>query len=204
MATVTTGEPASAVETRPRRFRLTVDLYDRMVESGVFGDRSPVFLWKGELVLPMTKGCRHENALAALNTILVRLLPDGWHVRPGSPVTVLEDSKPEPDLSVVRGSVCDYQTHHPLPAEIGLAVEVADSSLPFDAGEKLAGYAAAGLAVYWVVNIPRRQVDVYSGPSGPVDGPSYAEYQSFGPGEAVPVILDGVEVGRVAARDVLP
>ena len=44
-------------------------------------------------------------------------------------------------------------------------MEVADSSVRYDTGKKLAAYAKAGIREYWVVNLVKRAVEVYRGPS---------------------------------------
>ncbi len=105
---------------------------------------------------------------------------------------------------MVRGSARDYKSRHPGVGDVALAVEVADSSRRFDSGAKRVAYAAAGIPIYWVVNVPEARVDVYSGPSGVVDAPTYSEQHRFGAGQGVPVVLDGRQVGRVAVNDILP
>jgi Uma2 family endonuclease len=53
----------------------------------------------------------------------------------------------------------------PIPASaVRLIVEVADSTLSDDLGEKLADYATAGLPEYWVVDVRGRQILQHSGP----------------------------------------
>ncbi|MFO0951723.1 MAG: Uma2 family endonuclease [Isosphaeraceae bacterium] len=187
----------------PRLYRMTTDIYEAMVKAGVFGDVSPIYLWKGQLVLPMTKGPDHENALAALNALFVPLVGSERHVRLGSPVRIPDDSEPEPDVLILRGTVRDFHKRTPGPADVALAVEVADSSLRFDSGSKMSAYAEAGIPEYWVVNIPRQRVDVYSKPSGPGPSPSYADHRSCSPEEEILLTLDGREVGRIAVRDIL-
>ena len=54
------------------------------------------------------------------------------------------------------------------------------------------------------MNIPNNRIDVYTGPTDPTETPTYTERRSYGPGEMVPVVLDGREVGRIAVGDVLP
>ncbi len=210
MATVTETKP-DAVETapepaeeRPRPYLIDVEMYDRMIEAGVFAPDSRIYLWKGQLVEPMTKGYPHEHVVASLTALLVRLLPKGWHVRPGSPVRVGDYSEPEPGFLVLRGESRDYLKRRPTARDTGLAIEVSDSSLRFDAGEKLREYASESLPAYWVVNIPNQRIDVYTRPTGPVEHPGYEECARFSLDDVVPVILDGKEVGRIAVKDVLP
>ena len=47
---------------------------------------------------------------------------------------------------------------------MALVVEVADTSLAKDRGEKLLAYARGGVPVYWIVNLMGDQVEVYSEP----------------------------------------
>ena len=81
-----------------------------------------------------------------------------------------------------------------------LLVEVSDSTLDRDRGAKSAAYAKGRIPVYWIVNLVDRQVEVYTHPS-----PSgYASRVDFKPGEEIPVVLDGVEIGRIAVASILP
>ena len=45
-----------------------------------------------------------------------------------------------------------------------LLVEVSDTTLSKDRGEKLVNYARSDIPVYWIVNLVDRQVEVDSGP----------------------------------------
>jgi len=176
-----------------------------MIELGVFRQNEPVYLWRGRLVRKMTKGRRHNFGSTMLNAGLVRTVPGGWFVRVEQPMKLTDDSYPEPDFSVARGDPGEYLERDVLARDVALLVEVADSSVTVDAGEKLEDYAKDGIPVYWVVNIPGGTVDVYTEPSGPRDAapPCYARRRSYRPDEDVPVVLDGREVGRVAGKDLL-
>ena len=77
-------------------------------------------------------------------------------------------NEPEPDLCVVRGESDDYTDRHPGPGDIALIVEVAESSLSRDRGEKGENYGRAGIPVYWIVNLVDRRLEVYSNPTGGV------------------------------------
>lgn len=198
------GEPSLATPAVPpaagfRPFLISVDRYRRMIETGCVGEKEPIFLWKGQLVEKMTKGHRHNNSCAAIVVALPPLLPAGWHLRPEQSAALGTDSAPEPDFMVVRGVVRDYQGRIPAAGDVALIIEVADSSLAVDSGEVLEKYAREGIPVYWIVNIPQQRIELFSHPQGG----RYAEHRAYGPGEQIPVVLDGREVGRIAVADVL-
>jgi Uma2 family endonuclease len=180
-------------------YRMTVDEYERLAEAEVLADRR-VELIGGYLVRKMTTKPPHVWAVDAAREMLERLVPSGWDFREEKPVRIPDFDEPEPDLAVVRGTRDDYRDRHPGPVDIGLVVEVADSSLGWDRGGKLSAYARSGVPFYWIINLVDRQVEVYSIPQP--DG--YRDRQIHQPGHLVPVVIAGVEVGRIAAVDILP
>ena len=112
-----------------------------MVASGGIPSRNRFHLINGYLVEKMTQNPPHAVADELCGGELARVLPPGWHVRPAKPVRLPgRDSEPEPDRCVVRGTIHDYEDHHPGPGDVALIVEVADSSLADDRN-----YAARGL-----------------------------------------------------------
>lgn len=70
-----------------------------------------------------------------------------------------------------------------------MQVEVADSSLGYDRGAKLRVYAAAGIPVYGIVNIPDRRLECYEEPA-PGQG-QYHQRTDHGPGETLPLRVGG-------------
>jgi Uma2 family endonuclease len=181
--------------------RFSVDEYHRMVEMGLF-DKYRVELLEGIVVRKMTRNPPHDSSLQCIDELLTALLPPGWCKRQQSAIT-LADSEPEPDVCVARGDRRSYFTRHPGPADIGLVIEVSESTLPDDR-QKARIYARAGIATYCIVNLVDRQVEVYTGPSGPAAAPSYAHRHDFAAGAHVPLLLDGVAVGQLAVADLLP
>ena len=77
-------------------------------------------------------------------------------------MAVSESSEPEPDGLVVEGKPRDFLADHPTTA--ALAVEVSDSTLATDLGVKVALYAQANVAEYWVIDINARTLHVYRTP----------------------------------------
>lgn len=119
------------------------------------------------------------------------------------PITTA-DSEPEPDLSVVIGSPRDYFLRHPQPAEIALVVEVSDATLAQDRTLKKKLYAAAAIPVYWLVNLPDKQIELYSNPLTTVSGPDYGQRHTYGLPDLIPVTIAGETTGHMAVADLLP
>src|SRR5258707_9414200 len=107
-------------------------------------------------------------------------------------------------MAIARGNPRHYAQPHPGSQDLALVVEVADATLEQDRRTKLRIYARAGIAVYWIVNLNERLVEVYSKFSGPASLPQYAHRQDYRATDSIPFIIDGREVGRVSVQDILP
>ncbi len=181
-------------------WRLSVEQYHVMIDSGILTDDDPVELLEGWLVTKMPKTPRHTFSTQLTREALARIVPSGWHVSDQEPITTV-GSEPEPDVVVVRGSLRDYADRHPSPQDIALVVEVADATLQRDRTLKLRVYASAGITAYWILNLPERQLEAYSQPS---EEAAYRQRRVYRESEAVPVVIGGQEVGRIVVGDMLP
>ncbi len=153
--------------------RLDVDQFHRMTELGILREGAPIELIDGILVRkdssdrggnPMAHGPKHALCLQRIRDLDARLRTYGCHLRQQLPVTLSARREPEPDGVIVRGRIEDYETRHPTAEDCLMCIEVADSSLEYDRTVKYRMYAAAGLAEYWLVNLPERCVEVYRSP----------------------------------------
>lgn len=183
-----------------RLWRVSVDQYHEMLNAGILRDGDPVELIDGLLVRKMSKNPPHVFALQTLHGLLARILVGSWILRLQDPIT-LAKGEPEPDLVVVRGGLQDYAERHPGPRDIGLAVEVAETSLADDRGYKRTLYAAHRIGVYWIVNVIDEQIEVYTEPAGRGNNAEYRVRRNYLRGESVPVILDGVQIGAVPVSE---
>ncbi len=207
MATqILTTEPAiDAVSLFDLRHRVTVAEYHRMAEAGVFGPEPRFELLEGVIVEKMTKNPPHVISTDLIDELLHRIVPGGYFVSMGNPITIEEsDSEPEPDAMVVRGRIRDFAGKRRTPADAMLVIEVSDSSYHFDRGPKWVAYAGAGVPFYWIVDLNRNRLEVHSEPTGRGDSARYAHTRLYGPEEEVPFVLDGREIARFAAREILP
>ncbi len=128
----------------------------------------------GQVFYKMPKSPLHRLLLMRLLELLQRILPPGMHVQPEQPI-LCGDSEPEPDLSVIRGSINDYANEHPRTAE--LTIEVCVTSHEYDRS-KLRAYAAAGVKECWLVLGPEKKIEVHRQSTGE----QFAERAVHGPG----------------------
>src|SRR5882762_6590447 len=176
--------------------------YDRLVDLGVF-EGEPLELIGGQLVVAEPHGTYHASAISAVDYAVRAILPPGWIVRIQLPVSLDDESEPEPDLVVVPGNPADYRHAHP--QRPALAVEVADSSLRFDRQHKGSLYARAGIEDYWIVNLVDRILEIYRDPSPDPSAPYGWRYRSVitlvPPAVAVPLAFAS---SRISVADLLP
>jgi Uma2 family endonuclease len=176
--------------------------YDRLVDLGVF-EGEPLELIGGQLIVAEPKGAYHSSAVGAAEYALRAALPSGWIVRTQLPVSLDDESEPEPDVAVVPGRPGDYRHAHP--ERPALAVEVADSSLRFDRQRKGSLYARAGIEDYWIVNLVDRILEIYRDPirdPSAVYGWSYRLVVTLAP----PAVAEPLAFAssRIAVADLLP
>jgi Uma2 family endonuclease len=147
---------ALVAEFRPRWTRKR---FDQLVELGAFANWD-VELVRGELVEMTKQGVRHANVIEVLNELLTPLLVGRARVRVQLPLVIDDLSEVGPDLAVVDRLTGRGQ--HPSTAL--LVIEVADTSKRYDTVVKAPLYAEARVPEHWVVDVPKRAVEVFSAP----------------------------------------
>ena len=183
--------------------RFSVEEYHRLTATGLLTENDNVELLEGYVVQKAARNPPHDGTLHRVFKQLAKLLPAGWDLRVQSAVTLV-DSEPEPGIAGVREDADGYTTRHPGAADIGLIIEVSDSTLPGDRADKGRIYARAGIACYWIVNLVDRQVEVYTLPSGPSVSPRYAQRQDHRAGDVIALELEGRAISTIHVHDILP
>ncbi len=177
--------------------------YERLIDLGAFGPNDRLELLGGQLVVREPQGNLHSTGIRLVAQALRTAFGTSWNVDAQLPVSLDEESEPEPDVAVVAGGPRDYVDAHP--TRPVLVVEVALSSLALDRGEKASLYARAGLADYWIVNLVDGVVEVYRDPAGDPDAPygwGYRSARTLRTGERVsPLAAPDAEI---PAADLLP
>ena len=186
--------PVSAPATlpEPTLYRFSVRDYHRIGEAGVLGPDLNVELLNGHICEMSPIGSQHAACVDRLNRLFMRAVDDHAIVRVQNPIVLPPDSEPEPDVSLLKPRDDNYASRHPHPDEVLLAVEVADSSLPFDQEVKVPLYAQAGIPEVWVVALDEDRIHAYQMPKSG----SYRERATYDRGDeiALPSVLDAPAV----------
>jgi Uma2 family endonuclease len=141
----------------------TVDEYHQMIAAGILDDRQ-VELLNGEIIEMSPEGEPHAFKSNEAFKYLLRILENLADVRAEKPITLPDQSEPQPDIAIVQLRGREYLTHHPYPENIFWLIEYSDSSLSKDLEIKRKLYAAAGIPEYWVVNLQKSQLIVFRNP----------------------------------------
>jgi len=161
--------------------------YEWMVELGFFDEDERIELLEGVLVKMSPQGWQHAAVTTRLSKILSRNIGDSLVVRTQMPFAATKYCEPEPDIAVVIDDPSSRQ--HPNRAL--LIVEVSGDSLEDDRTTKLSAYARARVSEYWVVDLERMRVEVYT---KPMRG-TYARRQLLRDGDVLrPTRLPGIEI----------
>jgi Uma2 family endonuclease len=81
-----------------------------------------------------------------------------------------------------------YRQSHPTAADVLLLVEVADGSLAYDRGPKLALYARHGVPEVWIIDVVGRAVEICREPGNE----GYAERRRVA--EGAPALVPGLAI----------
>ena len=148
----------------PRHFPVSVEMYHVMAETGAFQPTDRVELIGGEIFEMSPIGSLHARCVKFLSNYLMSLSDSEHIVGVQDPISVADDTEPQPDVSVVKFREDYYKDAHPTGADTLLVIEVADSSAEFDRAVKFPKYAAAGIPEAWLVDLTAGHVEVHSEP----------------------------------------
>ena len=140
-----------------------IDEYHLMIQAGILNNRQ-VELINGEIVEMSPEGEAHAYFSSEAEEYLRQLLSDRALIRSGKPITLPNNSEPEPDIAIVQKLGREYLAHHPYPENIFWLIEYSNSSLKQDLEVKTKIYAQVGIAEYWIVNLKTKQLIVFTQP----------------------------------------
>ena len=173
------SEPSTLTTAEPYRF--SVAQYLAMGKAGIIKKEDRVELLEGVIVAMAAMGNRHLAVVARFNKTLTQSVGDRAIVWVQGSIQLDNNTRPEPDLALLRERSDFYESEAAGPEDILLIIEVSDSSLEYDRTDKLALYASFGIPEVWVSALPEQIVEAHT---EPVDG-RYKCKRIYSPGDTI-------------------
>lgn len=146
-------------------YRFSVDAYYRLAEVGILDESDRVELIDGQILVMEPISPEHGGRTKALIHLFTSRLRNRAIVGVQDPIRIDEYNHPQPDVAVCKPRDDFYRHEHPGPEDIYLLVEVAWTSAARDRRLKIPLYGRAGIAEFWLIDIPQRTLEVYTVPS---------------------------------------
>lgn len=145
----------------PRPHRFTADEYLGMDRLGYFEGKR-VELVDGEILDVSPQQPPHRRAVTRCFWVARNAYndPSSFFVVSQGTLRLGEDM-PEPDLYVLPCGEETPEVNYPLPLWV---LEISEVTYPFDTGRKLRMYARHRIPQYLVLDVKRRQIEIYSDP----------------------------------------
>ncbi|BAY62032.1 hypothetical protein NIES22_20990 [Calothrix brevissima NIES-22] len=165
------------------RRKFTVEQYHKMLESGILTEDDRVELIRGEIIEMSPIGTKHAACVNRLINLLVQLLGKRVIVAAQNPITLNNNSQPQPDVALLKPRDDFYATAHPQPQDIFLLIEIADSTIEYDREQKIPLYAEGNIIEVWLVDINEQIIEVYQQPTAA----GYQLMQKFASGQTLSI-----------------
>lgn len=203
--------PAAVLSGRSRLVRFTRQDAAALVRMGIIPEDASTELLNGLIVLTdrstqgediLRVGHAHRTTVERLSNLRSAINNTERHVECQQPLACSNTHEPQPDFMVIRGTITELDEDGPTAGDAFCVVEVADSSYERDAGEKLEGYARAGVVQYVIINLRNRTAEVYSVPD--VAAGTYPSPEIVREGQTISLRVGNDDVFAVALIDLLP
>jgi Uma2 family endonuclease len=147
----------------PTIHAFTIEEYQQFLETRSADASQRYELIKGVIYEMPPIGVEHASTVDILTRLLYTQLGSDYLIRVQNPIQV-EESQPQPDLTLIEWAKWD-RTVLPMPNSILLVIEVSATTLAYDREIKAFLYAEAGIAEYWLVNLPDKVIQQYQSPT---------------------------------------
>jgi Uma2 family endonuclease len=144
-----------------------------MIDAGILYEDERVELINGVIIQHTPQKSKHSAVISQMTELFYPpIIAKEARLRVQLPITLNDNTEPEPDLALVKRREDNYLTSHPSPDDILLLTEVSDTTLAYDTEIKLPRYAASGIPEVWVANLVDDRIEVYRDPITLPDGTS--------------------------------
>ncbi|MGA2499692.1 MAG: Uma2 family endonuclease [Tepidisphaeraceae bacterium] len=203
--------PPARIRLLQSAMRVTVEQFQRMIETGIVPEDATKELLDG-VIVPKDRGNlgdnsmghspQHRLAIRKLMFLATRIESGDHHMQIQLPIVLSDISAPEPDGAIVMGTDADYGDRLPSAADATCVIEAAHSSLERDTETKLPLYAAAGISQYLVVDLRENRVEVHVDPDRQAE--TYRSNTIVVKGQPIVLNLGGGQALTIDAGEILP
>lgn len=152
---------ANVTDAGPKPMCWSLAEFFELSEQGFFNHKK-VELVQGRIYDKHEQLFAHLTLMLNVYQFIIKCFGEDAWVRYQLPILIPDrDTYVEPDVSAVAGTIQEYSDH---PTEALFVAEVSISSVSYDKNEKAPLYASIGVPEYWLLNIPRKVIEVYSDP----------------------------------------
>lgn len=163
--------------------KFSIDEYIGMAEIGVLGKEDRVELVDGVVVEMAPIGKPHGARISIVLQVLMDEVPRNIMKYSQSTIRLNDGSGPEPDIALLTPQASLDRENVPLPEDILLIIEIADSTLPRDRREKARRYAESSIPELWILIVQTEEIEVHRQP-----GPDcYANVQVYRRGDTLTI-----------------
>ena len=146
-------------------YHWTVERFYRAADANVFDDPSRLELIQGRIMEKMPQDPIHRAVRVRLGRQLRTAFASRLVVMEECPVHLAYDTELIADVVAAYGEESDFDARHPVGADIAVLIEVANTTMASDLGEKAMQYAQSEVNDYWVVLVKESAIVVHRQPS---------------------------------------
>ncbi|MGK7937294.1 MAG: Uma2 family endonuclease [Xenococcaceae cyanobacterium] len=154
-------------------YKWSIEQWHKLVESGLL-EGKPVELLEGKIIQMSPEGVEHSYTNRSIVKYLRELLAQEAEIIQAQPIT-LDNSEPEPDVTIARLPEAIYRTHHPYAQDIYWLIEISNRTLTIDLKQKSRLYARNNIPEYWVIDLVGKKLIVHTQP----DNEEYSQIAEY-------------------------
>ncbi len=143
--------------------RITLEMYDAMINAGTITNESRVELLDGYIIRKEDMNPPHMFRVKRIYDRLFRQFENRSTVFSQSGIELPQDGRPQPDVFLAHTHLAENEFI--LPEKVYLIIEVAETTIHTDRDYKQRLYARDGIPEYWILNLNKNELEVYRKPN---------------------------------------
>ena len=169
-------------------YKWSIEEWHKLVNTGLLEGKSVEFL-EGEIIEVSPEGIEHSYTNRSVVKYLMKLFEQKAEIIQAQPIT-LDNSEPEPDITIARLPESIYRNHHPYPQDIYWLIEISNQTLRKDLKQKIVTYARNGIPEYWVIDLVNKKLIIHT----QIQNESYSKVTEYATGTVVSLAFPNISI----------